>query len=58
MYKGYAEIELTEEEMAEFYKAPLGFDDLLLDENEYLAVCNTKGEILDKYRYQNGKFFP
>lgn len=54
-YNGYIKISLSDEEMAEFYKLPVGFSDLLLDENEYLAVYDSNDKLVDTFCYQNGK---
>lgn len=52
---GYTTICLSDVEMADFYKSPLGFEDLILPENEYVIMENYKGEIVDKFCYQHGK---
>lgn len=56
-YVGYKNIQLSEEEMALFYTTPelLNLDIL---ENEYLILQNDKGEVVDKYCYQNGIYRP
>lgn len=56
-YVGYKNIKLSEEEMALFYTEPelLNLDIL---ENEYLVLQNNKGEVVDKYCYQNGIYRP
>lgn len=56
-YVGYKNIKLSEEEMALFYTTPelLNLDIL---ENEYLILQNDKGEVVDKYCYQNGIYRP
>lgn len=56
-YVGYKNIKLSEEEMALFYTEPelLNLDIL---ENEYLILQNDKGEVVDKYCYQNGIYRP
>lgn len=56
-YVGYKNIKLSEEEMALFYTKPelLNLDIL---ENEYLILQNDKGEVVDKYCYQNGIYRP
>ncbi len=56
-YVGYKNIKLSEEEMALFYTEPelLNLDML---ENEYLILQNDKGEVVDKYCYQNGIYRP
>lgn len=54
-YKGYEVLELTEKEMAEFYELGDTKNDLLLLENEYLLIANSKGEVVDKYLNQDGR---
>ena len=52
---GYTRISLTDAEMAEFYNSPIGFEDLILPENEYLIVEDASGKVVDKFCYQKGK---
>lgn len=51
-YKGYIELELTEEGLADFYSNRAKYVDLL-KENQYLLIKDSAGEIVDKYCRQN-----
>ena len=51
-YKGYIELELTEEGLADFYGNRTKYVDLL-KENQYLLIKDSAGEIVDKYCRQN-----
>lgn len=51
-YKGYDVLQLSDEELAEFYEGKLDLDYLV--ENEYLILKNTEGRCVDKYVYQKG----
>ena len=53
-YKGYVELELTEDGLADFYGNRAKYADLLL-ENQYLLVKDSAGEVVDKYCRQNGE---
>ena len=56
-YKGYVEIKLTDESLANFYNA--GHQSIIavtnLKENEYLLIKDDTNEIIDKYCFQNGE---
>lgn len=52
---GYTRISLTPAEMADFYSAPMGFEDLHLPENEYLIIEDENAKVVDKLCYQKGK---
>lgn len=47
-YKGYVELELTEEGLADFYSNRAKYTSVLY-ENQYLLIKNSDGEIVDKY---------
>ncbi len=49
VYKGYREIILSEQELAEYYQNPYNRWNLL--DNQYLIIKNDKGEIIDKQRW-------
>lgn len=52
-YTGYQLLHLTDEELSNFYSGnPLKVD---LFNNEYLLLEDERGEIVDRYCYQNGK---
>lgn len=51
-YKGYIELELTEDGLADFYSNRAKYVDLL-KENQYLLIKDSTGEIVDKYCRQN-----
>ena len=53
-YKGYVELELTEEGLADFYSNRAKYVDLVR-ENQYLLIKDFTGEIVDKYCRQNGE---
>ena len=53
-YKGYKIVEMSDEEMADFYKNMKNKWDILT--NEYLLIQNKNKEIVDKYKW-NGKEF-
>jgi PhoH-like ATPase len=52
LYSGIHESILTDEELANFYSGSLHFD---LLQNQYLILKNEKGDIVDKYKNENGK---
>lgn len=53
-YTGYQILHLTDQELSDFYSGnPLKVD---LFNNEYLLLEDERGNIVDKYCYQNGKF--
>lgn len=51
-YKGYIELDLTEEGLTDFYSNRAKYVDLL-KENQYLLIKDSAGEIVDKYCRQN-----
>ena len=53
-YKGYIELELTEDGLADFYSNRAKYVDLVR-ENQYLLIKDSTGEIVDKYCRQNGE---
>lgn len=54
-YTGWREIEFTQEELAEFYKNDMQGDFDLID-SQYLLIKELEtGEIVDKYKFTNGK---
>ena len=55
MYKGYVNIELNDEEMAEFYSGEVGLEGLHIEENEYCVVYDERGKAVDKYCCRNGR---
>ena len=58
-YKGYREIILNDEKMAEFYQnKPEQASKLNMLENEYIILKDIKGEIVDKQKTVNGIFEP
>ena len=54
VYKGYKELELTNDEMAELYSTGC-IGDYLFKDNEYLIVKNADGEIVDKFQQKHGR---
>lgn len=54
VYKGYKELELTNDEMAELYSTGR-VGDYLFKDNEYLIVKNADGEIVDKFQQKHGR---
>lgn len=52
MYNGIKEVELSDEELENFYKGSLKVDSLT---NQYLLV-KRNGEVVDKFRYDGKKF--
>lgn len=54
VYKGYKELELTNDEMAELYSTGR-IGDYLFKDNEYLIVKNVDGEIVDKFQQKHGR---
>lgn len=54
VYKGYKELELTNDEMAELYSTSR-IGDYLFKDNEYLIVKNADGEIVDKFQQKHGR---
>ena len=53
MYKGYIDLTLKDDEIANFY-ANRVLNGLPLNsfyENEYICLKNTSGEIVDKYKF-------
>lgn len=53
-YKGYKEIELNNDQLAEFYTNRAVYAEGLL-ENQYLLIKDSTGEVVDKYCLQNGE---
>ena len=53
-YKGYKEIELNNDQLADFYTNRAVYADGLL-ENQYLLIKDSTGEVVDKYCLQNGE---
>ena len=51
-YKGYIELDLTEEGLANFYSNRAQYVNLLR-ENQYLLIKDSTGEVVDKYCRQN-----
>lgn len=56
LHKGYKEIKLTDEELAQHYENPENRWNLLI--NEYLIIKNKDGVIVDKQRYIEKGFMP
>ena len=54
-YNGYSEMELTEEQFNDIYSRGL-IDGYIFNENEYLIAKNAEGEIVDKFKFKNGRF--
>lgn len=54
VYKGYKEITLTEQELADFYNKQTNDWDLLI--NEYLLIKNDKDEVVDKKKWTEKGF--
>ena len=53
-YKGYQEVELNNEQLADFYTNRTLYANNL-KENQYLLIKDASGEVVDKYCYQNGE---
>lgn len=53
-YKGYTEIEFTDDQFAQIYSTGR-VDDYLFKENQYLIAKNTDGETADKFVQKGGK---
>ena len=53
-YKGYKEIELNNDQLADFYTNRAVYAEGLL-ENQYLLIKDSTGEVVDKYCLQNGE---
>ena len=53
-YKGYQEVELNNEQLADFYTNRALYANNL-KENQYLLIKDASGEVVDKYCYQNGE---
>ena len=56
-YKGYVEIKMTEEMMANFYQ-DLKSDSLKLLPNQYLIIRDETGEVKDRLRWNGNEFQP
>lgn len=56
-YKGYAEIVLSNEELAQFYQNPTKNDWGLLT-NQYLLVCDKQGNEVDIVKWNGERFIP
>lgn len=54
-YKGYREVTLSDDELASFYLDKV--NDFGLLTNEYIIFKNSKGEIVDKQRWNGEEFF-
>jgi len=55
IYKGYKEIIMDDNELAEFYQEKT--NDFNLNINEYLIIKNKKDEVVDKFRWTETKGF-
>lgn len=53
-YKGFKEIELTDEELADFYQSSINENIFKLKENQYLIIKNN-GNIVDSFCWRNNK---
>ena len=53
-YKGYLELTLAEDDLANFYNDKTPYIELLR-ENQYLLIKDSTGEVVDKYCRQNGE---
>ena len=55
-YKGYIEVQFDNDRLAHFYNNKDVYVELFdLKENQYFLVCDSSGEVVDKYCYQNGE---
>ena len=55
-YKGYVEVQFDNDRLAHFYNNKDVYAELFdLKENQYFLVCDSSGEVVDKYCYQNGE---
>lgn len=55
-YKGYVEVQFDNDRLAHFYNNKDVYVELFdLKENQYFLVCDSSGEVVDKYCYQNGE---
>lgn len=55
-YKGYIEVQFDNDRLAHFYNNKDVYIELFdLKENQYFLVCDSSGEVVDKYCYQNGE---
>ena len=58
-YKGYIEIQLDNEKLANFYNHMDTYAELYnLKENQYLLIKDSTNEVVDKYCYQSGALRP
>ena len=55
MYNGYTEMELTNDQFDEIYSTGK-LKGYIFNENEYLLARNENGEIVDKFKYKDGRF--
>lgn len=55
-YKGYIEVQFDNDRLAHFYNNKDVYIELFdLKENQYFLVCDSSGEVVDRYCYQNGE---
>ena len=55
-YKGYIEVQFDNDRLAHFYNNKDVYVELFdLKENQYFLVCDSSGEVVDRYCYQNGE---
>ena len=54
LYKGYKEVILTDEELAQYYEKPKNKWNLLI--NEYIIIKNNDGEVVEKQRWTEKGF--
>lgn len=55
-YKGYIEVQFDNDRLAHFYNNKDVYAELFdLKENQYFLVCDSSGEVVDKYCLQNGE---
>ena len=53
---GYRIAEFSDKEIGQIYSE--GISRIDLKENEYLVVKDSSGEIIDKFKFQNGELCP
>lgn len=55
-YKGYVEVQLSDEKLASFYSNKEVYAELFnLKENQFLLIKDSTDEVIDRYCYQNGE---
>lgn len=54
-YTGWKKVNFTDEDLNAFYSGEFNLDELALKENQYLLIEDQSEDIVDKYKFQDGR---